>query len=347
MGIIKKDVGIFNNTRVSEYTFSNAKHTEITIISFGATVKSIKTPDRNGNIKNILMGFDNWESYVNNHLYSGASVAPVSGRIANGIIKIDGKEYQLSKNDGENILHGGFQNASFSNWEEESITEDSLTLKIKLADGLDGFPGNREVFARFTLTEDNEFTMQFTGYTDAPTYLVLTNHNYINLSGDFTTSALKMSAQINADKYVANDEHTLGISFEDVSKTPFDFRTLTTFEENINKYPDDLQIKESFGYDHPFAVNGEGMRKMIRLESEETGRVLEISSTAPAVVIYSGGFIGNEDILHGGVRSSDSCAIAVEPQQFPNSPYLEGAEYLITDKDTPYSNTIKYKFSTM
>ncbi len=343
----KFKAGIFENTDVWEYNLSNGAGVDVAILSFGATVKSITVADKNGAARNILLGFDNWEDYIGNSLYSGASVAPVAGRIENARLNIYGKEYKLSENDGSNTLHGGFNNASFVNWKEVKTDSSSVTLMTTLEDGRDGFPADRTVSVTYSIAENGDFSMEFTGTSDALTYMVLTNHNYLNLSGDFTKNACHMGAEIPADYYVYTDSDNIGRRITSVDNTPFDFRCGRKFEENIALYPENAELEWCRGYDHPFIVNGSGLRKMIDLSSDISGIGLEILSSSPAIVIYSGGYIDNSVTLAGNVKGSKSCAVAFEPQLVPNAQNIDGAEFILTDRERPHKNIIIYKFKNV
>jgi len=332
-----------------EFLLKNKNGIEVAILSTGASVDKIVIPDKIGNFRDVALGFEDKKDYMNNPLFAGSALGPVAGRISGAKIDISGETYHLTKNDGENNLHGGFDNISFVEWDGDFTDDRCLVLQTTLADGVDGFPGNRTFTAKYSLDDDNCLTMVYTAVSDKDTYFNLSNHTYFNLSGDFSRNALEQKMTMRASKYIKNDSNNIPCELAAVEGTPFDFRASAVMQDGANKDSDLQQngYNNGFAIDNGFALdsttNWENNPAMV-LEDTQSGRQMKIFTDAECVVIYSGKFIPDNMILHGSVKSSPSCAIAIEAQDFTdalNCPFLEGR---ITKAGEVYTRTIRYKF---
>ena len=223
----------------------------VILCSVGASIRQILFPTSDGFLKNIALAFDQDSAYFGNSLYAGATLAPCAGRISQGKLPINGTVYSLSLNENNtNTLHGGFHNASFKNWglvsAEVNVNNDIavVVFKIVLEDGLDGFPGNREIKAVYTLQKNHTLTLRYEAVSDKDTYFNISNHTYFNLTGDFSKSALDHKLQIQADRYILNTPEFTPEGISKVDGTPFDLRQPAVLQEQIKAYPMIYRSKE-------------------------------------------------------------------------------------------------------
>lgn len=342
---------IDSQTDIKEYILQNKHGMIVKILSYGATIKEINLPNSDKSIENIVLSFQNKEQYRNNPLYCGAVLGPNAGRIANAQLPVDDKIYPLSTNDGRHNLHGGFHNISFMNWKELYFYKNNsaafLTLSTFLPDGTDGFPGNRRIQVTYELREDDQLFLNFSAHSDKPTYFNLSNHIYFNLSGNFEKSALDQFLECNASYYTHNNKEHISTEICSVKNTPFDFQIITSLNEQINQYSTSEQLSNSEGFNHGLVCNLSSLKNishMLTLWDKCTSRKMHLYSDAPCVVLYSGGYIDTSYLLHGASHSSKSCAIALEAQDLPNSPWGYSYPYTITPKNSLYTRTICYRF---
>lgn len=349
----------------------------LTLSSLGASIRQIEYPAGPEHLKNIALSFAEDSAYLSNPLYAGATLAPAAGRISRGLLPLGGRICRLSKNENNcHTLHGGFQNASFQNWQLLSADqkEDSASVSFGcvLPDGLDGFPGNRRIKAIYTLTEAHRLTLQYEAVSDQDTYFNLSNHCYFNLSGDFSRPAVSHLLQIRADRYIRNAPDFIPEEIASVAGTPFDFRQPRSLEAQQKTYPDDIQLAWNRGYNHGFLLN-HGTSPALAAASPQnsssapaeasvfshTGQPdlictlpgsslrLSVSSDAPCMILYSGGYIEEGLSLAEGQRSVPSCALAFEFQDYPDAPGGHDFPYHITPAGKCWERTICYQFDTL
>lgn len=337
---------------VNSYTLRNANGCEARVLNYGGIVQSLKVPDKNGQLGDIVLGHDNFEPYRTNSPYFGALIGRYGNRIAKGKFTLDGQTYTLAQNNGVNNLHGGpigFDKVIWNVKPTKSKFGSALKLTYLSKDGDQGFPGNLNVTAIYTLTEDNSLRVDFTATTDKPTVCNLTHHSYFNLAcgGDI----LNHEVRILADKFTPCDTNQIPTGeLRPVHGTPFDFTQPTKIGAHIND--DDEQIKIGAGYDHNFVLNGPSQRKtpdQFFLAAEVTeatsGRVMDVYTTSPGLQFYSGNFIGD---LPGknGVQYHNHSGFAMEAQYFPDSPNHPDFPSTILRPGQTYHNTIIYRFTT-
>jgi aldose 1-epimerase len=331
---------------VSIYTLKNAKGAEARITDYGGLVVSLKTPDRHGNMADVVLGFDNLDDYVKKSPYFGALVGRYGNRIAKGKFTLDGVEYTLATNNGPNSLHGGLKGFDKVLWQadaEPTAEGPSLRLTYLSKDGEEGYPGNLSVTAVYTLTDDNSLRLEYTATTDKDTVVNLTHHSYFNLRGHGTI--LDHVLYINADKFTPVDSTLIPTGeLRPVDGTPFDFRTPTAIGARINQ--DDQQLKFANGYDHNWIINNPGsVRLMARVTEPETGRVLEVWSDQPGLQFYTGNFLDGTVTGKGGWTYQFRDAFCMEPQHFPDSPNHPEFPSVELKPGETYHNTIIYRFS--
>ncbi len=340
----------------------NDNNIRVIILTYGAAILEVRTPDRRGNFKNIALSLASTSHYRKSPSYAGATLGPNAGRIPGGRLPIGDYEYSLTQNDGSNQLHGGYSNFSDNEWHVEQVGKDTdqvwLTLSLTAADGLDGYPGNREISVTYTLNNSNSLTISFRAKSDKPTWMNLSNHTYWNLSGDFTQPATIQFLHIHAEEVLYNDNEHLPMAFHPVDGTPFDFRKSACIENRLEAFPGDQQTSLSRGYNNAFALavakprpepgsgsgSGQVLRPAATLTDPESGRRMTLSTDYPSLVMYSGGFLDESIILAGGAAGSPGCAIALEAQEFPDALHLADVPHPVVYPGEEWRRTIRFTF---
>jgi aldose 1-epimerase len=333
---------------VDLYTLRNAHGCEARITNYGGIVVSLKVPDRQGNLGDVVLGFDNLTDYVEKSPYFGSLIGRYGNRIAKGKFTLGGKTYSLAVNDGPNHLHGGVKGFDKVVWDAESSvrdgTEPTLTLQYTSSDGEEGYPGTLEIKAVYTLTQDNALRLEYEATTSKDTIVNLTQHSYFNLAG--RGDILGHVVLINASRFTPVDDTLIPTGeLRPVQNTPFDFTTPTTIGARINE--DDEQLKYAGGYDHNWVIDkpdGE-LGLMARVYEPTSGRVLEVLSTEPGLQFYTGNFLDGTLVGKGGWKYQFRCAFCMEPQHFPDSPNKPDFPSVVLKPGDVYKNTIIYRFS--
>jgi aldose 1-epimerase len=333
---------------VSIYTLRNANGMEARISNYGGIITSLKVPDRNGNLGDVVLGYDSLDGYLKSTPYFGALIGRYGNRIAKGRFTLDGITYTLVTNNGPNALHGGAKGFDKVVWQAFSYSTaegPSLELTYLSKDGEEGYPGDLKVKALYTLTQDNSLRLDYTATTDKDTVLNLTQHSYFNLAGK--GDVLNHVVYINADKFTPVDSTLIPTGqLPPVEGTPFDFRTPTAIGARINQ--DDQQLKFANGYDHNFVLNkpmGQ-LAVVARVTEPTTGRVLELLSTEPGLQFYTGNFLDGTITGKGGWVYQFRSAFCMEPQHFPDSPNQPNFPSAELRPGETYHHTIIYRFST-
>lgn len=309
---------------LSLYTLKNRNGVELAVTNYGARVVSLKSPDARGILADIVTGFESAKGYLGENPYFGAVVGRYGNRIAKGKFSLEGKEYTLAKNNGENSLHGGkvgFDRAVWTGHAEQAGDTEKVTLTYLSKDGEEGYPGNLNVTVTYTLTNTDEIRIDYLATTDKPTVLNLTNHTYFNLAGQDKGNILGQVMQINADKYTPVDAGLIPTGeLRDVTGTPFDFRKPTVIGARINDNDDQLKLGK--GYDHNFVLNrtGPGLVMAAKALDPESGRELEVWTTEPGVQFYTGNFLDGTVLGKDAVTYQQRAAFCLETQHFPDSP---------------------------
>jgi aldose 1-epimerase len=337
---------------VDEYTLTNANGMEVKIITYGGTITSIRVPDRNGEMANVTLGFDNLADYETRSPYFGNITGRYANRIANATFTLDDTEYTLAANNGPNSLHGGEEGFDNKVWEAEVIEGDGevgVSLHYLSPDGEEGYPGNLDVTVVYTLTDDNEIRMDYTATTDAPTVVNLTNHAYFNLAGEGTGSIYDHVLMIDADRYTPVDETLIPTGeLAEVEGTPFDFRLPKVIGPGQRSSHE--QIVLGRGYDHNFVLNREDpedgvMMLAARVYEPESGRVLEVWTTEPGIQFYAGNFLDGTLIGPSGHLYRQSDGFALETQHYPDSPNQPDFPSTVLRPGETYQTTTIYKFA--
>jgi aldose 1-epimerase len=322
--ITHREFGTISDGQVAElYTLTNAHGMEVSITNFGATLVSIKVPDRDGKLGDVIHGYDTPAEYETGTPHFGATIGRYANRIAHGEFTLDGVKYTLAKNNGENTLHGGLRGFDKKMWAAKDVSTDSaaaLRMEYLSKDGEENFPGNLNVRVTFTLTDDNELKMDYAATSDKKTVINLTNHAYFNLAGGGTILDEKL--MIAADKFTPVDSGLIPTGeLRSVAGTPFDFRTPTVIGSRIEQ--DDGQLKLGRGYDHNWVLNSGGSAKPTLAASvtdPKSGRKLEVWTTEPGIQVYTSNFLDGTVKGKGGTAYARRSALCLETQHFPDSP---------------------------
>lgn len=303
---------------VTCYRIANADGTYVELLDFGATLHRLVVPDRNGNLGDILVGFDTAEGYWNSTQFQGKTIGRYANRIAHGSFVLDGKCYQLPCNEnGITCLHGADE-FSRESWQVEPLAPDTLRMCYHSADGSCGFPGNADITVTFSFTEDHVLTIQYDALADQTTVFNLTNHAYFNLSADFRQRIEAHQLRIAADTYLPTDDDNIPSGeIRPVIGTPFDFRQGKSIGQDIDA--DDAQIKSCHGYDHNFCLQPGLHTPQICVYEPQSGRELQLLTDMPGVQLYTGNFLngakGKSDI-----PIAERCGFCLETQYYPDTP---------------------------
>jgi len=328
------------------FTLTNKNGMEARIMNYGGAIVSLKTPDRNGQLADVVLGFDSLDGYLKGSPYFGALVGRYGNRIAGGKFVLNGETYTLPVNNGPNSLHGGLKGFDKVLWSAEQGEGQSLVLKYVSADGEEGYPGELSATVTYTLTDDNELKIDYEAATTKPTVVNLTNHSYFNLKDGGASTILDHELTLMADRTTPVDEGLIPTGeLRPVEGTPFDFRTSTPIGARIDA--GDEQIKFGGGYDHNFVLNrsGEGLAPAARVYEPTTGRVMEVSTTEPAVQFYTGNFLDGTLTGKGGVTYARRSALCLETQHYPDSPNKPDFPSTTLNPGETYRSTTVYKFS--
>jgi aldose 1-epimerase len=346
----KEDFGKTTSGQAVEiYTLTNARGVEIKITTYGGIVTSLKVPDRNGKLDDVVLGFDNLEGYLKGHPYFGCIAGRYANRIAKGRFTLDGKAYQLTVNNGDNHLHGGttgFDKMVWTAREVKSKNGVGLELTYLSKDGEQGYPGNLTARVTYTLTNANELRIDYFATTDKATVVNLTNHAYFNLAGQGNGDILSHQLQINASRFTPTDETAIPTGvLQAVKGTPFDFTKSEKIGARINQ--DDEQIRIGKGYDHNFVLDGKAgtLQPAATVYEPTTGRVLEIWTTEPGIQFYTGNYLDGTLTGKGGKVYQQRYGFCLETQHYPDSPNQPKFPSTALRPGKQYRTTTVLKFS--
>ena len=304
------------------YTLTNKNGVEVCITNFGGRIVSILVPDKNGEKKDIVLGFDNIDDYQNISSDFGACIGRYANRINQGKITVDGVEYQLPQNNYGHCLHGGPQGWQYKVYDVEKVTENTLSLTLNSPDGDANFPGNVVAKVTYTLTNNNAIDIAYEATTDKTTVINMTNHSYFNLTGDASKPVTECLLTINADNYTPVDSTFMTTGeILPVENTPMDFRAAKAIGAEINNY-DFVQLKNGNGYDHNWVLNTAGDIKQVaaKVVCPETGITLEVYTDEPGMQIYTGNFLDGTVKGKKAIAYPQRSAICLETQKYPDTP---------------------------
>jgi aldose 1-epimerase len=334
---------------VYQYTLKNKSGATMKVISYGAIVTSLTVPDRNGKFDDVILGYDSLAAYIADRTFFGSIVGRYGNRIGKAKFTLDGKEYKLALNDGPNNLHGGkvgFNKVLWSVKEVQDTTGPSIELTYISADGEEGFPGKVTLSAVYTLTNNNEFKIEYKGTTDKTTVLNPTQHSYFNLSGSFNNTILDHTMMINADAITPVDRTLIPTGkFMDVAGTPMDFRTPIAIGVHIND-SDFEQIKIGGGFDHNWVLKNydKKVRVVAEVYESKSGRLMTVSTDQPGIQFYSGNFLDGKG-KGKGVSYQKRSGLCLEAQCYPDTPNKPEFPSCTLKPGETYHQTTIYKFS--
>lgn len=320
-------------------------------MTYGATLVSLKVPDRAGKFDDVTLGFDSLANYEGDTHYMGQVIGRYANRIAKGRFTLNGVEYKLAANNGENHLHGGLRGFDKVVWKARPLntkTGSAVEMTYVSRDGEEGYPGTLTVRVVYTLTEANELKLDYSATTDKDTVVNLTNHAYFNLAGHGAGEILDHLLTVNADRFTPTDPGSIPTGeLRPVRGTPFDFRRATAVGARIGQ--DEEQLKFGNGYDHNFVVNGRNgvLRLAARASEPKSGRVMEVWTTEPGVQLYTGNFLfpGGEGVGKGGAVYRRRHGFCLETQHYPDSPNRPGFPSTVLRGGGRFRSTTVYKFS--
>lgn len=337
-----------NGKAVKLYTLTNANNMKAVFTNLGGRIVSLLVPDSTGKLTDVVVGFASAEDYQKSaEPYFGATIGRYGNRIAKGKFTIDGKEYQSSLNNGENMLHGGKNGFQYQVWDASQPDAKTLVLKYLSKDGEEGFPGNLNVTVTYSLTDENELKMDYEATTDKKTVINLTNHAFFNLNGEGSGTILDHTLQIFADEYNPVDSTLIPTGIEKVTGTPFDFTSPTKIGERIDQQ--NQQLKNGDGYDHNFVLNGTegmGMTHAAKISGDKSGIVMNIYTQEPGLQFYSGNFMKSKNTLKTGTKDDFRTAFCLETQHFPDSPNQPAFPSTELKPGDTYKTSSIYKFDT-
>ena len=342
---------VVDGKNVSLYTLHNGFLT-MQVTNYGGRVVALWMPDRRDSFEDIVLGYDHIDKYLSNNgeRYLGAVVGRCANRISNGTFTLNGIEYQLPKNDGENTLHGGLIGADSRVWDVESVNDSMIKMHAVFADGEDGFPGNLDVTMSYTLTHDNQFQIRYAATTDSTTLCNLSHHSFFNLKGEGNGTILDHELQINS-RYMTtiNNQLIPDGKFLGVKNTPFDFREKHRIGENIAA--DDEQLRNAKGYDHNWIIDKNDPKAYTwnaTLTEPTSGREVQVWSDQVGLQFYSGNFFNGKGTGKWGKTLNFREGLALETQFFPDAINHESLTPVpILNPGEEYHQLCIYKFAVL
>jgi aldose 1-epimerase len=333
-----REVGVFE--------LASPSGVAVELIEIGAAISRIQAPDRDGNVADVTLGFEDVEAYLENPSYFGCAVGRVANRIAGAKFELDGETYELAANDGPNALHGGPGGYCKVLWTGESVPSAegaAVRFTYTSPDGEEGYPGTLEAAVTYTLDAEGALRLDYEATTDAPTPVNLTNHSYFNLAGAGSGTILDQELQLRASRYTPVDETLIPTGeLAPVADTPFDFTTPTAIGARIEAVGGN-----PVGYDHNYVLDAEGggLELAARVHDPASGRVMEVLTTEPGIQFYSGNFLDGSLTGRGGAYPQYA-ALCLETQHFPDSIHQPDFPSVVLRPGETFSSTTVYRFST-
>lgn len=344
MDLKKFDLEYYSK-RIQLFTLNNSEGLEIQITNFGGRIVSLFTPDKNGILEDIVLGYDNIDDYLNKEeVFFGAIIGRYGNRIAHGKFNIDNLEYTLETNseNSKNHLHGGTNGFHNVVWDAKQVSKTQLELSHFSKENEAGYPGNLKVTILYELTDLNELKITYSATTDKKTILNLTHHSYFNLTGKQNSNILKHHIKIYASNFTPINNLMIPTGkIESVTNSPLEFKTFQTIGSRINA--DDDQIEKAHGYDHNYVIDGSGLKKAADVYDPNSKRTLEVFTTEPGIQFYTGNHLNNIKGKYNDTYHANA-AFCLEPQHFPDSPNQPHFPSTIIKPEETYNSTTIYKF---
>lgn len=336
-----------NHQTVDLYTLKNKAGMEVCITNFGARIVSVMVPDKNGEMKDVVLGFSNINDYINVPSDFGAAIGRYANRIKEGKFELDGETIQLPQNNFGHSLHGGPQGWQYQVFEAKPINKTAIAMTRISPDGDANYPGNVIATVTYILTEDNAIEIKYAATTDKKTIINMTNHSYFNLSGNASEPVTGDILYINADQFtpVDNTFMTTG-EILPVAETPMDFTAPKVIGDEINNY-DYEQLKNGNGYDHNWVLNTNGDVKQLaaKVVSPESGISVEVYTNEPGIQVYTGNFLDGTATGKKNIVYNQRTGICLEVQHYPDSPNKPDWPSVILEPGQTYNSVCIYKFT--
>jgi aldose 1-epimerase len=343
--VTKKDFGKTPDGKTVEMFTIKDGPMEADVITYGGILQSLRVPDKQGKVSDIVLGFDSAEEYEQgNKAFFGAIIGRYGNRIAGGKFQLDGKSYQIPRNDGNNALHGGSKGFDKVLWNGKIIPQ-GVELTYVSPDGEMGFPGTLTAVVRYTLA-GKDLKIEYSATTDKDTVVNLTNHSYFNLAGEGNGDILKDEVKINASRYTPVDANLIPTGeLAPVQDTPFDFRKLTAVGARIDA--NNEQLKLAHGYDHNWVLDSSGkLAEAAQVYEATRGRVMHVLTDQPGVQFYTGNFLDGTIKGKGGKVYGHRAALCLETQHFPDSPNHPSFPTTELKPGQKYHTVTIFRFST-
>ncbi|WP_339709311.1 aldose epimerase family protein [uncultured Kriegella sp.] len=326
------------------------RNIQLAVTNYGGRFVGLWLPDNEGRMTDVVVGMGSVNGFIEaSEPYFGATIGRVGNRIAKGKFNLEGNEYIIPINNGENSLHGGKKGFQYVVWNAEQPNGHTLVLKYTSPDMEEGFPGNLKVKVTYSLTDDATVTMAYEATTDKTTVVNLTNHAFFNLNGEGSGTILNHSLQLFAEKFTPVDKGLIPTGeLKSVKGTPFDFIEQHNIGERIAA--DDQQLENGAGYDHNFVLNGaksNGMSHAAKVIGDKSGIVMDVYTEEPGIQFYSGNFMASENVFKSGAKDDYRTAFALETQHFPDAPNQPVFPSIVLKPEETYHTVSKYKFSIM
>ena len=328
------------------FVLRNANNMEVCITNFGGRIVSVMVPDREGVMRDVVLGFDSIRDYITIPSDFGASIGRYANRINQGRFTLDGVEYVLPRNNYGHCLHGGPNGFQYQVYDARQTGPQELELTYLSKDGEEGFPGNITCKVLMTLTDDNAIDIRYEAETDQPTIVNMTNHSYFNLDGDAGSNSDHLLT-IDADYYTPVDSTFMTTSeIAPVEGTPMDFRTATPVGARINDF-DFVQLNNGNGYDHNWVLNTQRdiTHKCVTLESPKTGIVLDVYTNEPGIQVYAGNFLDGTITGKKGIVYNQRASVCLETQKYPDTPNKPDWPSAVLRPGEKYNSHCVFKFS--
>lgn len=331
---------------VKLYTLKNHQGMEVCVTNFGGRLVSIMVPDRNGNMTDVVLGFDSIADYQNIPSDFGAAIGRYANRINQGRITIDGTTYQLPQNNYGHCLHGGPTGWQYQVYEANQTNDSTIILTMKSPDGDNNFPGNVTANVTYTLTADNAIDIKYDATTDKKTVINMTNHSYFNLNGNPSVPAIDHVLYIAADSITPVDSTfmTDGTMMA-VKGTPFDFNTPKPIAPDVTNF-DNEQVKFGNGFDHNWVLNTKGDINKVaaKLTGLTTGITLEVYTDEPGIQVYTGNFLNGTVKGKKGIAYPQRASVCLETQHYPDSPNKAHWPSVVLEPGQTYHSHCIFKF---
>lgn len=338
-----------DGTPVELYTLTNANGVEARIMTYGGIIVSLRVPDRDGQLADVVLGHDTLDGYLSNDAYLGALIGRYGNRIAHGRFALAGARYTLATNNGAHHLHGGDRGFDRKVWRAEGVHfpdgSAGVILRHTSPDGDEGYPGTVEVRVIYTLTPRDELTVEYHATTDSATPINLTQHSYFNLAG--MGDVLDHELRLGASRYTPTGDGQIPTGeIAPVAGTPFDFRNATRIGDQLDA--DEPDLRRAGGYDHNFVLDESsgGLAHAAHLEEPVSGRVLDVYTTEPGVQFYSGNFLDGTVRGKGGQLLERRSGICLETQHFPDSPNQPAFPSTVLEPGAAFESRTVFAFST-